>query len=353
VWVACLGAIAITFLSPQIMRMWGHLTLIYMFILPAMLYLFYKIYQKQRYGYAICLGILTFWASLAHAYYFLFFFIFNVVFWGYLFIVRKKENLALKKMFYLICIQIVAPAVLFFALTSIGVMDHDRTQIPYGFHAYKGCWEATFSPSPYQSYWSALEWSKSVQGMRASYVGVPAVIMFVILVMNLCIKLVRRRFKELLKVTDNKVMNLFFWISIVTLIFSYGYPMAFLDTRNFVFLGPLAQIRGLDRYQWLFFYLINMVTVYYAYHFIKEKISKKWLQWVLAALVFCGYAFEVYSFNCHCKEWFNDEYPEFVDYNNTLEENQWVQAIDTIPFQSMLVLPFFHVGSEHIWIDAQ
>ena len=347
-WVACLAAIAITFLSPQIMRMWGHLTLIYMFILPAMLYFFYKIYQKQQFGYAIGLGILTFWASMVHAYYFLFFFIFNVLFWSYLFIVRKKENLAPKRMFYLICIQIVAPAILFFLLTNIGITDHDRTKIPFGFYAYKGWWETTFVP---QSYWSALNWSESLEKVRASYIGTSAVIMFIILVVNFCIKLVRRRFTELLKVTDNQIMNLFFWISFITLLFSYGYPMLFFETRNFVFLGPLAQIRDLSRYQWLFFYLINIITVYYVYHFVKEKISKKWLQFLLAALVFCAYAFEVYNFNRYCTEHFNKECPEMTDYNNTLEMNQWVQEIDTIPFQSMLVLPFFHVGSEHIWIE--
>jgi len=351
--IACLGAIAITFLSPQIMRMWGHLTLIYMFILPAMLYFFYKIYKEKRYRYAIFLGILTLWASLAHAYYFLFFFIFNVCFWSYLLVFRKKENYPLKKMLYLACIQIIAPAILFFALTSIGIIDNDRTQIPYGFHVYKGCWEATFLPSPYQSYWSVLKWSKSVQGTRASYIGAPAVIMFAILCISFCIKLVRRRFNELLQITSNKTMNLFFWIACITLIFSYGYPMAFLKMHNFTYLGPLAHIRGLDRYQWLFFFLMNIVTVYCAYHFIKEKVSRKWVQLTLAALIFCAYAFEVFSYNRYCKKYFNDEYPALVDYNNTMEENQWVHKIDTIPFQSMLVLPFFHIGSEHTWIDSK
>ena len=351
IWVAFLGAIIITFLSPQIVRMWGHLTLIYMFILPAMLYLFYKIYQTQRYRYAVFLGILTLWASLAHAYYFLFFFIFNVVFWGYLFICRKKENYPSKKMFYFICIQIIAPALLFFVLTSIGIMDSDRTKIPYGFHAYKGCWQATFLPSPYQFYWGKLQWSQSVSGMRASYIGLPAIVMTLILIVNICMKLVKRKYKQLLKITDNKVINLFFWISFITLIFSYGFPMSILQVRNFIYLGPLAQLRGLDRYQWLFFYLINIVTIYYAYHFIKEKVSKRYLQIIFAALIFCAYSFEVYSYNRSWKTCFNKEWSQLTDYDNTLEENQWVKNIDTIPFQSVIYFPFFHIGSEHIWIS--
>ena len=352
VWGSCLAAILITFLSPQMMRMWGHLTLTYMFILPAMLYFFYKIYQKQRYIYAIFLGILTFWASIAHAYYFLYFFIFNFFFWGYLFYIRKKENHSSKKMIYFICIQFIIPAILFFALTSIGIIDNDRTQIPYGFDAYKGCLQGTFLPSIYYSYTNQLKWSIFIQDMRASYIGAPALIMFLILVINICIKIVKRKFKELLKVTDHPIINLFFWISGITLIFAYGFPMCLLSTRNFVFLGPLAQIRGLDRYQWLFFYLINIMSIYGAYYFMKEKISKKWVQISIAALIFCAYSFEVYAYNRYAKYWFNEDWAELVDYDNNMEVNQWVAQIDSIPFQSMLVLPFFHIGSEHIWIDC-
>jgi hypothetical protein len=349
-WVACLGAIVITFLSPQILRMWGHLTLIYMFILPAMLYLFLKIFKEKHYIYAIFLGILTFWASLAHAYYLLFFLIFNLIFWGYLFFNRKEENFTSKKMLYLICVQVIAPVVLFFALTSIGIVDADRTQTPYGFYAYRGCFEATFLPTS-QFYWIDLKLPKTVYGMRASFIGIPAVIMSVILVVNIVVKLVRRKFKEILKITNDKIINLFFWISFITLIFSYGFPMGFFHIRYFNYFGPLAQIRGLDRYQWLFFYLINIVTIYWAYFFIKEKVSKKWLQFALALFVSCIYAFEIYAYNRHNKLHFNNEWPELVDYNNNLEANQWVQQINAIPFQSLLALPFFHIGSEHIWID--
>lgn len=48
----------------------------------------------------------------------------------------------------------------------------------------------------------------------------------------------------------------------------------------------------------------------------------------------------------------NNRIPLLEDTENLLPENQWVRSVSPSDFQAILPLPWFHVGSENIWIDG-
>jgi hypothetical protein len=48
----------------------------------------------------------------------------------------------------------------------------------------------------------------------------------------------------------------------------------------------------------------------------------------------------------------NKTNPEFVDQKNILPGDAWVKQIDPSKYQSVLPLPYFHIGSENIWLES-
>jgi len=44
--------------------------------------------------------------------------------------------------------------------------------------------------------------------------------------------------------------------------------------------------------------------------------------------------------------------PELVDSDLILPENQWIRRTDPDRFQAVIPLPYFHIGSENIWLDG-
>jgi len=49
----------------------------------------------------------------------------------------------------------------------------------------------------------------------------------------------------------------------------------------------------------------------------------------------------------------NNRVPELEDPKNSTPENAWVSLITPTDYQAILPLPFFHVGSENVWLEAK
>jgi hypothetical protein len=49
----------------------------------------------------------------------------------------------------------------------------------------------------------------------------------------------------------------------------------------------------------------------------------------------------------------NNRIPELEDKTNVSPENAWVSLVDRNQYQAILPLPFFHVGSENVWLESK
>jgi len=49
----------------------------------------------------------------------------------------------------------------------------------------------------------------------------------------------------------------------------------------------------------------------------------------------------------------NNRVAELEDKSNSTPENAWVSLIDPNEFQAILPLPYFHVGSENVWVEPK
>ncbi|MBR4350014.1 MAG: hypothetical protein IKP99_04740 [Bacteroidales bacterium] len=339
--IAVLSAIAITYLSPQMDRVSAHLTLSYAFIIPCALYLFLRWFKTYQWGYSIFIAFLTFFSGLVHPYYIFFLAAIWVFVCGYVFFCQSDRD-KIQTVFHAV-VQFIVPFILFMILTKIGDDPEDRTAIPWGFSVYKGMPQGLLTPVG-RDYWNTdIEWESY------SFIGFVALIALVIVAFTFVQKIVRLRWRDLLQITDNTFLSILFWSAIALTIFSFGRPLDKMPQYYLNYLGPLAQLRATGRFLWLMYYVANIIAVYILASY-SEKFSRT-VKLIILCVVCFIYTFDIYTFNKHRN--FTNEKPLLTDYENSQPENAWVSQIDVSKYQSILPLPMYSLGTEHIWIEPK
>ena len=335
----------IVFLSPQLDRFGGHYNLSYLFFLPLYLYLLKKFFDRPSYKLSILIGCVNFIALCVHPYFFAMFafWLFFILVFGYVKNKDKFGNIS-RNIFYLL-IQLVTPYLLFSILT-LPYSDY-RATYPWGFFHCRSFPESVFLPigKPYGSFFtfSYLKW----EGM--SYIGLTATISFLVLIFNY-FKRKKKVFKERLKFTGNDYLDAVFLGSMVALLISFAYPFVWDLKWLLNYTGPFKQFRASGRFAWLFFYAMNVIAYFVIWQFYKQK--RNYLSILILITALSWGLYDSYL-NVRGKEaGINNYITELEDVNNEHENNRWINNLNINEFQSILPLPFFHVGSEVYWIDA-
>ncbi|MBO7144427.1 MAG: hypothetical protein J6W13_06310 [Salinivirgaceae bacterium] len=336
-----LGAVAITYLSPQIDRLTAHLTLSYVFIVPCALFLFLRWFKTRQWKYTAFIALLTFVAGLVHPYYIFFIAVIWLFVCGYVFFYVATDKTARRRVVIHALLQFVIPFLLFTLLTRIGDDAADRTAIPWGFHAYRGRLRGLLTPVG-RSYWSSnIEWESW------TFIGYVALIVLASGMLAAVRKAIGRKWRQMLQVTDDTYLSIVFWAAFVLMIFSLGFPLDMLPQYCFNYIGPLSQLRAVGRFLWLMFYVLNIIAVYVVARKMESFALRTKI--IVVCTVALLYGFDIYTFTC------NNNYEHknqlITDFDNELPENGWVGRIDVKQYQSILPLPMYSIGTEHIWLD--
>ena len=344
IFYSVISAVFITYLSPQMDRISAHLSLSYSFIIPCTIFLFLRWLRTQKWTYTTGIALLTLFAGLTHPYYTIFIAAIwlPVIVYKLLFdndSANNRTNVLIHGF-----IQFAFPVLLFMFLSKIGDTPSDRTAIPYGFEAYKGHISGLLSPVG-RSFWpiNNIEWESY------SFVGFVALLVLVIGTISFVKKLLNKEYTKLLQVTNDNYLNILFWTAVALCIFSFGAPFSIFPKYFFNYYGPLSQLRAVGRFLWLMYYVLNIIAIYAIARHL-PKMSKK-VQIPVLIVAISLYAFDTYSFNKrrNCEH----QRPLLTDYNNTLPENIWVAGFDNSKYQSILPLPMYSLGTEHIWLDPK
>ncbi len=342
-WLAIGAAVAITFFSPQMGRIGAHLTLAYLFIIPCALYLFFQWWMTRRTCYCVWIALLAFFAILAHPYYIIFIGAIWAMVWLYLLFSKKSGEVPIWKSVCQCLLQMVVPMALFGLLVQTGGNGGVRALLPTGFYKYGGSLAGVFFPNgnfaylPFLCGWEAQVW-----------IGFVAMAVFIVGMVKTIVKACHRQWGELLRVTDHEFLNLMFWTSVIVLLFSFGIPLLWFPLRFLAHLGPIGQLRALGRFGWLFFFVMNIVAVYAAGKYI--RILRPFGKMVVSTLIVSAFVANVVGI--YTLYWFRwvcvNPNSIFTDVDNRLPKNQWLKQLDASQYQSLLPLPYFSVGSEHL-----
>jgi hypothetical protein len=388
VWYAGFVTIGLTFLAPQYHRFDGHFGLSHTFIVTGLLYLLcrYEERKSKRYQ-SLHIGLWVWFAAQLHFYYLglaLLFLSFYMAFQ----VANDFTWANAKSRFLHWMVMLILP----YAMLNIWIhwadFNPDRSASPYGFTTYIGFWEGIFLP--YEEF-PLHQWInknitriRTVDGETKAYVGVVAFLFMVSLLLGGLF----RRIRNLVMKRPFHISHLFegfqvypvdwdnfahhrvqkqylrgiFTGAFLLLLFSCGFPFAIKGFEWIAnLLGPIRQFRGLGRFTWVFFYVINIAVFYSIYHH-SQLIVNKWnwmknanqklivgVKFLIVGLPLCVLGYEALTFQ-KIKKLQLSENTE-LKANLRVNPDNWLNKVDFSKYQAMLPLPYYHMGSENIWLD--
>jgi len=347
-WFAAIAAVGISMLSPQIGRLGGHFSLSHLMWLPMLIWLLMKFDRKKSYLLSFLIGLTTFIAAGMHMY---FFALFGFLFLFYWFFILYNSEMRLKDYRWLlhVFIQLILPLILVQTLSGFNDTVTDRTTHPWGLFAYKAHPASVFLPiqKPYADILKFIGIPQNYEWEAYAYIGLVALIGFIAGIYRMIIRIKRKQ--PWWKVSDNKMITIFFWASVASLLLSFSIPFNLGLTFLLDYLGPIQQLRALARFSWLFFYLINLAVFIGVFHLMKRGLLMKLIGISsLLFLLYDGYLnIKVYA------PTLNNRIAELEDRGNATPENAWVSIVNPEDYQAVLPLPYFHVGSENVWLESK
>ncbi len=347
---AVVGAIFITFLSPQLFRIESHFGLSYIFFFPLGCYLYLKAEEKKSAAWMLLTIFTIAWMGLLHFYLavivclFLFAYAFLSTVSGF-----KKENRKALLLKWGIPVSSLLLLQIFIRLT-----DHvkDRPSKPWGYFTALADWKTVFLPH------STDLFGKPVGGYPVvaegfSYVGIAVILFLIFFIISLLYHLLLKKNTSVFyPFTKNEMLLL--TSSVLLLLFAMGIP--FIWNMEFLvdWISFLRQFRGLGRFAWPFYYTGAVFTVIWfsrIYTSTKKKLYKTFFLTLMLAVASVWGAEDFYRMK-------NLQRLDAAAQRNYLRFNgknylQLLAKANRYPgdFQSILCLPFYHIGSEKFSID--
>ncbi len=347
-WFAAIASVGIAMLSPQIGRMGGHFSLSHLMWLPMLIWLLMKFDKNKSYLISVAIGLVTFFAAGMHMYFFALFGFLFLFYWVNC-IYSKQMNFRDYRWVVHLFIQLILPLILVQLIVGYNDTIVDRTTHPWGFLNYRANPASVLLPlyKPYAPFLLKIETFRTFDWEAFAFVGLVALIGFIAGIYKMIQRIKQKQ--SWWKVSENRLITVFFWASVASLLLSFSIPfnlglMFLLD-----YLGPIQQLRALARFSWLFYYLLNILVFYGIFKLMKGRLPLKIL--ALLALVFLLY--DGYLNITDYTPRLNNRVTELEDENNTSPENAWVSLINKDDYQAILPLPYFHVGSENVWLEPK
>jgi hypothetical protein len=338
-----LASIGITLLCPQMLRLGGHLALSYSFFLPLIIYLM-LLYEKGERGLFVTLLIsfaLTCFFFI-HPYLGMIACSFLFVYWIVKFSLRGVQ---LKKTFLHFLLQSIVPMLYYFAYVKLTDSHINRPEEPYGFLFYTANIESIFISTmpPLRHFLSQIYKIKIQNWEGIAYVGTTTTIAF----FYLLFLFFRKRELIKVKLKENVVLRTFFYFGIsavLLLLFSMGYPFKWNMESLLEYVSFVKQFRAPGRFAWVFFFVGTISSTVIISKFFFPQLPKN-VRTIIGCLLIFFFLVEAVPFhNYYSKRWFvkNCFKYELVD----PELKKVITAAQSRKAQSILPLPFFHIGTD-------
>ncbi|HOS00019.1 MAG TPA: hypothetical protein PLD74_05645 [Prolixibacteraceae bacterium] len=349
-WYAAIAATGIAFLSPQLNRLGGHFSLSWVFWIPLVAWLIIRFDRSRWLIYSLLLGVTTFMAGFLHFYYVGFIGFLVGGYWLFRFVYYRRASTFWYRDVLHIFLQFILPLLLLQLLVLLNDDVIDRTGYPFGYQGSTAHPVAVFLPSgtPWAFVSRFLTVFKHINWESYAYIGTVALMGCLTGIFFLIRRIVRK--ETFHRVSEVKPVNVIFWISFFALLFSIGIPFILGMERLYEYLGPFRQLRVLARFSWIFYYMVNIVVFASLFHRAFTTPAKWWwksLAFAALALLLFEAASNARGIAVHL----NNRMVLLEDRDNDLPENQWVHRINPSGYQAIMPIPYFHVGSENIWVE--
>ena len=348
VWYAAGVALVLMLLNPQTERLYAHFGLAQFYALPLMLYGLQRFEYSRSWGSCVLLLLGITWLSGIHFYYFA---ILNLAVGGYFFFSWLEAPTRVRLWTYTkrLALIVLPPLLGFYYWIYLSDPVTDRGGTPWGFLVYRAQWESIFLARDLE-HWQWFEEAfikiRSTNHEGRAYVGLPAALLSLVLIVRWLVRFFRKNKKNLLRylapaapVSTHRYLRATLHTGVVALLLSMALPFSLPGMEAYVdYAGPLRQFRSLGRFAWIFFYAINIFGAYVIYHWLRRY--SRVVFWSGITGLFAIWAYECIAF------------AKFFDFRtDQVKERRAGQAFTDIPgidysvYQAIVPVPNFNVGA--------
>ena len=356
-WYSLLVASGITFLSPQLARFDGHYGLAYTFAVPLLLYLLYRFEESQSIKsgiwWSLVIGGSMWCITQLHNYLFALLF-FTVALYFLLRLSIQNDRHYFKKWLTGFGIQLLLPLAVLLISQSFDVVA-DRTARPFGFLVYEGHIDTIFISPDFLS----GRWIRSCLPFRLPYLTFESyayvgMVVSIFLIWELIRLIKTRTIKNAYTYCSNiqkRYLLAVFGAATILLLAALGMPFKIPGLEFLIdYLGPLRQFRSLGRFAWMFFYVAN-ISVFYLLYQQSHRISNSKLRSIILILALGILGLEAIAFTFKKRTELISRPENRVEFMRS--DNPWFDSIKFDQYQAILPIPFYHGGSENIWIPSR
>ena len=362
-WLAVLGALSITILSPQLFRLTGHYALSYSFCIPLVIYgiLYYEKYNNPIKT-ASLLGTVILFFFFTHAYLGM---IATTLMCAYIFVsfvlnFKKDKKEFFKKNLALILCAIL-PILVFVSVAKLTDNHVGRTTNPWGIlenHADLNSVFLPSSPGPINSLKEFVAPNMEQTPEGRSYIGFTTTVLLLFSVCILIVRLIQqKKFKLPNYISKNKSLYYLFIVSLLFLIFALFIPFKFHPRleRLINYFDIIKQFRAIGRFAWVFYFVSTLVLCFFANEIFDRLKSKKKLIWAYSLSFLLPFSLLCEGIMAHNKMAITiqskSNYFDLGQCSTTFQKD--IESIDPSNYQAILPFPFFYIGSDNFGVESE
>lgn len=360
---ACIASMIIVSSCQQYIKIEGHFGMAFMCYLPMLLYWLMRFHSQGSKKYLWYYALLSLVFSFLHVYNLAFSMVLMIAYSVSFLLIAYRKNgkkVVIKSLqaigaalVPLICFQ------LFMAFTD---EVEDRSNYPDG--VFLGVSKPIhFLMNPYSPLGRVLEpllgHAEQSLGEGAAYLGISSLILILFLLVLLLkyISTIRQGKSSLFQQIIPRGWAVWLLTTFFILLLAMGVPVSWGWTWLIDYMSALRQFRTVGRFSWLVFYLVQIFLVLVLYRFFVYLLAKDMRKIGVAVVLFCMSisaveALTIYTFFSRHRIEKTASYKRILGHNPKFDfqahlERQGLRAQD---FQALIALPFYHVGSEKLWV---
>lgn len=349
---ALVFAVLITMMSPQVFRLTEHFSLSYFCVVPAIFYLLLAYHQERKKKYIILLAVFALIVAWVHPYYLLMVCLW-VLLYAVAYLLSKPSEFKLRIRHILPIVGVALLSVIVFQLILI-LTDPiaDRPASPQGILANRTQLSdiVTSQYSILGSRLSNLGLVDTVAGRSEGYAYI-GIIPILMLVVGLFIAIRNRIATK--KYPEAHSLDIWLFIAMVMLLIGMAFPFTYcfscLDKASF-----LKQFRAVGRFSWSFYYIVTVLSVVVLNRLFlvnRSSANRKYYGLVLAVAVI--WTIDAKGYITYLHSIAQDRDKNFVvDNESALQKLLAKHNLKPTDFQSILSLPYVHIGSEKLGVGA-
>lgn len=358
--VALLFAGIIGIFTPQILRLQGHYALSYTCVIPMIFYWTIRYHDQRHWKYCLWLFITGCLFSFMHPYYAAMMLVWAGAYaMGYMLLTRSSLPGKLKAVAPMLLSAVGVLAVVAVVMKMTDPVK-DRPATPFN-TLYETCTRPKQLVTSYNSpVWqpllkTPLKRYVSDGGEGYAYVGIVVLLTLgIMLLAGIKSSYRSRKLRLIPEVPGFSKVWLFMAFSI--LLFGMGIPFVWHMEWLMSYMAIFKQFRSLGRFSWIFYYIISIYTtvVIYQYFRMLEARGRRTAAYAVLIAVLAVWGYEVSGYISYTRKlsW-TARYN--YDMMSSVHEQNWPTFLaehhyKNTDFQALLLLPFFHVGTEKLWV---